>query len=850
MVLKKSFDTEKALRSTYNGKFGKYQIRSWLIFTIPFGIFIGCFMRLQDFTLQLPSHHCVLREGNTTIKVPSNQYVINELKLIDSNSSIYNYSTNYGETVASEYDMFCEKRSLLNDAKITYISGMIIGSVMFGILGDNVGRKISLLTSCLSAASISLFQLVGDDFISFLFFQLLLGIFSGAVPFLGIIYIMEMFISDNRLHFVMLALIFSSVMTMILPWIAMILMNWRFLQIVCSFPIFLISFIYWFNDISIFWLLTGKNYRSAVEILKKQSTLNGVNLEEKFVEAKQFLRSCRNKQIQCDLDADYMEQMLLEPAPNESNLSPNNSKKTLSFKKKLKNRFKKSSENSEIQMGKGEKEVNTNVYEGEAIPPSTSATKLIRYYNKNLEDYEDDDDGPNEEIVYDSYNQQMEYEKDSQYNSMDELQNSCFIQFSKKLTKLYYSIVHGLSYQSTSSNHSFFHMFQSSIFMYTLFVLIMLWLSAALLSGSMDHYEMKLPIHHFYLHYHILYLLHFVSHLLVLLFTPFIGRKWSIFIFLIIGEVCLMASFIGDWNDDSSHQLALLCIYVFGKISAIASLDVMFIWTVELMPTSLRSSSMGICVAFSYLALLISSPKYIDISDWTARLIYAMFCLLFGALARTLPETRKCPLPKSIHQLEMRPTPISRQLKKRRMKLQQKEPNRKTHRPSFKNDNNYNSSNKILPQNRRQSNRIKHTKFQAPYHPEVRNFDPWYPDFQTLPNEFRPFDPQQLRMRQESIKSEDFIEDANSEGASEAPLRISTTKCVGTTSPNSNGGQWLYRTSSGVIYAPINAPTNFSHSSRHPSFTAVENTVKVLDKSESLKSTGTDETETNVNKSE
>ena len=50
-----------------------------------------------------------------------------------------------------------------------------------------------------------------------------------------------------------------------------------------------------------FWYTTQKDYVTAVLSLSKIANFNGINFEDVFREARDFLRGKRSKGIQCDL---------------------------------------------------------------------------------------------------------------------------------------------------------------------------------------------------------------------------------------------------------------------------------------------------------------------------------------------------------------------------------------------------------------------------------------------------------------------------------------------------------------------------------------------------------------------
>lgn len=93
---------------------------------------------------------------------------------------------------------------------IAYILGLILGGLIFGYLADHAGRKMVLLGwlfvlfffftfillfisgSMWTACALSIFQLLSQDYISYVFFIFFLGFAIGAIHVIIVPYVMEM----------------------------------------------------------------------------------------------------------------------------------------------------------------------------------------------------------------------------------------------------------------------------------------------------------------------------------------------------------------------------------------------------------------------------------------------------------------------------------------------------------------------------------------------------------------------------------------------------------------------------------------------------------------------------------
>jgi hypothetical protein len=112
----------------------------------------------------------------------TNRSVIQRLSL-DKNESIlstFNYSKEFGKTVITEFEIFCDLEAYKKAPRISHYLGFLIGSLILGFASDRGGRKMILLACIWTTGTMSLFQLVGHDFISYVFFEFFIGLFIGV----------------------------------------------------------------------------------------------------------------------------------------------------------------------------------------------------------------------------------------------------------------------------------------------------------------------------------------------------------------------------------------------------------------------------------------------------------------------------------------------------------------------------------------------------------------------------------------------------------------------------------------------------------------------------------------------
>jgi putative MFS transporter len=119
-----------------------------------------------------------------------------------------------------------------------------------------------------------------------------------------------------------------------------------------------------------------------------------------------------------------------------------------------------------------------------------------------------------------------------------------------------------------------------------------------------------------------------------------IGRKFSLGIAM-IGCAASSVSF-GFVTTFASTTALSMCIYFF----IVQAWAIIYVYTPELFPTTLRSTAFGITGVFATLAGMISSPiggLLFDAGtdDWIILVVYSVLFVIGGLAALTLVETKK-----------------------------------------------------------------------------------------------------------------------------------------------------------------------------------------------------------------
>lgn len=133
------------------------------------------------------------------------------------------------------------------------------------------------------------------------------------------------------------------------------------------------------------------------------------------------------------------------------------------------------------------------------------------------------------------------------------------------------------------------------------------------------------------------------------------GRRIPYASFMIIGgaaEMLVLAVPSGD-----EYKVVITILAVIGKACILATFLGIYIYTVELYPTIIRNTGIGVCsmmarvgsILTPYIVLLADLP---NMSKTLPLVIFGVFGVIAGVMALWLPETRYCPMAQTVEQVE------------------------------------------------------------------------------------------------------------------------------------------------------------------------------------------------------
>ncbi|KAG9268274.1 solute carrier family 22 member 7b.1 [Astyanax mexicanus] len=289
------------------GGFGPFQIGIILMLVIP-RVSLPFHFLLNNFIAAIPDHHCdfssldtsgvfetLSQEQRLTVSIPqhedgsfsschmfsepqfhllTNSSNSTELPVVQcQNGWVYDNST-FKSTLASEWNLVCDKKSMNKATATIFFSGVMVGAAIFGSLSDRFGRKPMLMVSFISAAFFSVVSAFSTSYIMFAVMRFFTGMGITGISIISIVLCVEWSdIKHRTIIGVMISLDWST-STMILPGIAYLVNEWRFLVVTVTSPLFLAIIVWRWIPESARWLIANGRLEEAHYYLSKCASAN------------------------------------------------------------------------------------------------------------------------------------------------------------------------------------------------------------------------------------------------------------------------------------------------------------------------------------------------------------------------------------------------------------------------------------------------------------------------------------------------------------------------------------------------------------------------------------------------
>ncbi|CEF69698.1 Solute carrier family 22 member 15 [Strongyloides ratti] len=231
----------------------------------------------------------IVRCGDIEFDGLSEKEICNEYEKIKNNvnGSICDPEIEYEfKSVNVEFKYLCSDRIKMKNCISLEIVGVILGSLIGGLLSDKVGRKRIILFAITGSCVFGFLVSFTYGLTDFVIFRCVIGFFNGASLAVLPVYIIEMINKKDRLW--ILNVITWAPTAVIFSMLAFIAKDWRILARISSGLAIPALILVWFVEESPRWLIQQKKIEKSRESLKKICKINygkKVNIDEVVDEA-------------------------------------------------------------------------------------------------------------------------------------------------------------------------------------------------------------------------------------------------------------------------------------------------------------------------------------------------------------------------------------------------------------------------------------------------------------------------------------------------------------------------------------------------------------------------------------
>ncbi|KAL0114913.1 hypothetical protein PUN28_010449 [Cardiocondyla obscurior] len=554
-----------------------------------------------------------------------------QVHLITSCSGKYHFVTEFTESsVVTEWGLVCEKQYLSHLGPIVYYAGVILGAWITGILTDRIGR-FPVQAICLYAqGTMAVALYVVQNYPTFLALRGLQGVFVQGLQNSTYILSLELFPARFRTFVALMMQISWSIGLILLAVLSYVIPDWRILQLAISVPTAITVLYIWIIPESPRWLLAkGKSteadmvleriaiYNSCCTGLQKKNLLQEACVKSNTTPMKPERKSrvtsielekARANENQREETTDLLnkskliERKIIENALEINSTNSRNKFSNMELREKTKGDFDKKHLPSSSKCDQNSKTIAQSECEQKVAAKCIEEVVLRRVKKRKTD--------KNEEKSETAVKKQTANELSSTFKNA--IKPSRLRRYSA--------------------------------------IMICQWWASATADGISNNLAPSFPINR-----HITFGLGAILEMATYTFVYFIlsnyGRRVPMctyqslngIMYILIATFLIFITTTSPWTD-----LAKTIMTLFARVTVISTLSIVYLYSVEISPTVIRSTWLGLCVVCANLGnmSIILLLEYVSLP--IQLLVVGSLCLVSGMLALILPETLNKVLPDQI----------------------------------------------------------------------------------------------------------------------------------------------------------------------------------------------------------
>ncbi|XP_073329784.1 solute carrier family 22 member 7-like [Pagrus major] len=211
-----------------------------------------------------PQYHLLINSSNTT-----------DLPTVPCQNGWKYDNTTFKSTLATEWDLVCDKRGLNKASATIFFIGVMFGAAVFGYLSDRFGRKRALLVSYVTTTVFGFASAFSSSFIMFAAMRFFTGLGLSGTSIVTVVLCIEWVDIKHRTAVGILISMDWSISTVLLSLVAYFVNDWRYLTATATCPMCLAIICTWWLPESARWLISNGKAESAHFYLTKCAKVNG-----------------------------------------------------------------------------------------------------------------------------------------------------------------------------------------------------------------------------------------------------------------------------------------------------------------------------------------------------------------------------------------------------------------------------------------------------------------------------------------------------------------------------------------------------------------------------------------------
>lgn len=239
---------------------------------------------------------CHVYQTNISTYISHNHTRLNDTKSTKCSSWVYDDSV-FHETLVTKLDLVCDENYKQSFAKLIFFAGVLVGSLLVGMLSDAIGRKKAIQLSFILVTATAISLAFSPNYIVFVILYFLLGAANAGVFTTRFVIGLEL-VGPTKRKFVGIATnYFFAIGLLVLAGVGYLLRDWQYILLALSAPTVLFWIYWWLIPESPRWLLSQGRITEANEIVRKAAKVNKVTLPEKIFDKSEAETPANNMRL-------------------------------------------------------------------------------------------------------------------------------------------------------------------------------------------------------------------------------------------------------------------------------------------------------------------------------------------------------------------------------------------------------------------------------------------------------------------------------------------------------------------------------------------------------------------------